>query len=129
MIIQWECFYLESKEASMPVLDHCVIIVGTSRGERESMSLSFFSLVLWHFAGGGGRGGVAFLHIINAAAQRLGQQLISFSTLSKPALVATSPLTYLLNAAVSLLTNPLRSSLLLQAQSLLLPKVIDLLGL
>ena len=66
----------------MPVLDHCVIIVGTSRGERESMSLSFFSLVLWHFAGGGGRGGVAFLHIINAAAQRLGQQLISFSTLS-----------------------------------------------
>ena len=46
------------------------------------MSLSFFSLVLWHFAGGGGSGGVAFLHIINAAAQRLGQQLISFSTLS-----------------------------------------------
>ena len=85
------------------------------------MSLSFFLLLgslaaAWHFAGGGGGGGgVAFLHIINAAAQRLGQQLISFSTLSKPALVATSPLTYLLNAAVSLLTNPLRSSLLLEA--------------
>ena len=44
MTILQECFCLESKEASMPVLDHCVIIVGTSKGE-EGKHVSFFLLL------------------------------------------------------------------------------------